>query len=52
MSEFLNPQEITALSRAMLRSRWHEALDHARREMHMEFVRWAQSHGATCVRKS
>ena len=31
---------------------WHEALEHARREMHMEFVRWAQSHGATCVRKS
>lgn len=30
---------------------WHEALDHARREMHFEFVRWAQSHGASCVRK-
>ena len=25
MSEFLNPQEITALSRTMLRSRWDEA---------------------------
>lgn len=23
-----------------------------RREMHFEFVRWAQSHGASCVRKS
>jgi hypothetical protein len=30
---------------------WHEALDQARREMHFEFVRWAQSHGASCVRK-
>ena len=29
MSEFLNPQEITALSRAMLRSRWDEAMDKA-----------------------
>ena len=29
MSEFLNPQEITALSRAMLRSRWDEARDKA-----------------------
>lgn len=31
---------------------WHAALDQARREMHFEFVRWAQSHGASCVRKS
>lgn len=30
---------------------WHEALNEARREMHYEFVRWAQSHGASCVRK-
>lgn len=30
---------------------WHEALAHARKEMHCEFVRWAQSHGASCVRK-
>lgn len=30
---------------------WHEALNQARSEMHFEFVRWAQSHGASCVRK-
>lgn len=30
---------------------WHAALDQARREMHFEFVRWAQSHGASCVRR-
>jgi hypothetical protein len=30
---------------------WKAALDSARREMHFEFVRWAQSHGATCVRR-
>lgn len=30
---------------------WHSALDQARREMHFEFVRWAQSHGASCVRR-
>lgn len=30
---------------------WHEALNQARREMHYEFVKWAQSHGASCVRK-
>ncbi len=30
---------------------WQEALNQARREMHFEFVRWAQSHGASCVRK-
>lgn len=29
---------------------WHEALNQARREMHFEFVRWAQSHGASCVK--
>jgi hypothetical protein len=30
---------------------WHEALNQARRELHYEFVNWAQSHGASCVRK-
>ena len=30
---------------------WKEALNQARREMHFEFVRLAQSHGASCVRK-
>lgn len=30
---------------------WREALNQARREMHFEFVRWAQSHGASCVKK-
>ena len=30
---------------------WTEALAQARREMHFEFVRWAQSHGVSCVRK-
>lgn len=30
---------------------WHAALDQARREMHFEFVRWAQSHGASCVKR-
>lgn len=30
---------------------WHQALEQARREMHFHFVRWAQSHGASCVRK-
>jgi hypothetical protein len=30
---------------------WNAALAQARSEMHFEFVRWAQSHGASCVRK-
>lgn len=30
---------------------WHEALNQARSEFHYEFVRWAQSHGASCVRQ-
>ncbi len=30
---------------------WKAALGQARREMHFEFCRWAQSHGASCVRK-
>lgn len=30
---------------------WKVALEEARREFHYEFVRWAQSHGASCVRK-
>ena len=30
---------------------WQEALQHARKEMHFEFVRWAQSHGASCIRR-
>lgn len=28
---------------------WHAALDEARRTYHYEFVRWAQSHGASCI---
>jgi hypothetical protein len=30
---------------------WHSALNQARKEFHFEFVRWAQSHGASCVQK-
>jgi len=30
---------------------WKSAVAEARRQMHFEFVRWAQSHGASCVRK-
>lgn len=29
---------------------WQQALDQARREYNYVFVRWAQSHGASCVR--
>lgn len=29
---------------------WETALDQARREFQFVFVRWAQSHGASCVR--
>lgn len=30
---------------------WRSAVDEAHRAMHFHFVRWAQSHGASCVRK-
>lgn len=30
---------------------WKAALEEAHRRYHFEFVRWAQSHGASCVRK-
>lgn len=30
---------------------WQAALEEARREFHFEFVRWAQSHGASCVKR-
>lgn len=30
---------------------WRAALDEAHRLYHCHFVRWAQSHGASCVRK-
>ena len=30
---------------------WESAIAEARRQMHYEFVRWAQSHGASCVRR-
>lgn len=30
---------------------WRAALDEAHRRYHFHFVRWAQSHGASCVRK-
>lgn len=29
---------------------WKSAVDEAHRSMHFYFVRWAQSHGASCVR--
>lgn len=32
------------------RSVWRAAVDEAHRSMHFHFVRWAQSHGASCVR--
>lgn len=30
---------------------WIRALDAAHSRIHYEFVRWAQSHGASCVRR-
>lgn len=33
------------------KSLWRAALDEAHRRYHFHFVRWAQSHGASCVRK-
>jgi hypothetical protein len=30
---------------------WKTACDEAHRSMHFHFVRWAQSHGASCVMK-
>lgn len=30
---------------------WNAALSEARKQFHYEFVRWAQSHGASCVKK-
>lgn len=32
------------------RNVWKAAVDEAHRNMHFHFVRWAQSHGASCVR--
>lgn len=29
---------------------WASAVDEAHRSMHFYFVRWAQEHGASCVR--
>lgn len=28
---------------------WNAAVDEVHRSMHFHFVRWAQSHGASCV---
>jgi hypothetical protein len=30
---------------------WKAACDEVHRSMHFHFVRWAQSHGASCVKK-
>lgn len=30
---------------------WEALIDDVRRSFHLEFVRWAQSHGASCVRR-
>lgn len=30
---------------------WRSALDEAHRRYHYHFVKWAQSHGASCVKK-
>lgn len=32
------------------RNLWRAAVDEAYRSMHFHFVRWAQSHGASCIR--
>jgi hypothetical protein len=32
------------------KSIWKAAVDEVHRSMHFHFVRWAQSHGAKCVR--
>lgn len=29
---------------------WRAAVDEAHRSMHFHFVRWAQSHGASCTK--
>lgn len=32
------------------RNVWRAAVDEAHRTMHFHFVRWAQSHGASCIK--
>lgn len=33
------------------KSLWRAALDEAHRRYHYHYVKWAQSHGASCVKK-
>lgn len=33
------------------KSMWEEACAEVQRNIHFHFVRWAQSHGASCVRR-
>jgi hypothetical protein len=49
--EIGGPTDNTAERMGWDKQLWRAALDEAHRSYHYEFVRWAQSHGATCVRK-
>lgn len=46
-SEVDNTAERLGWSQSM----WRAALDEAYRRYHYHYVKWAQSHGATCIKK-
>jgi len=45
------PVDNTAERMGWDRALWRAALDEAHRRYHFHFVRWAQSHGASCVQR-
>jgi hypothetical protein len=50
-AEMGGPTDNTAERMGWDKVLWRAALDEAHRRYHFHFVRWAQSHGASCVRK-
>lgn len=50
-SQLGGPLDNTAERMGWDKALWRAALDEAHRSYHFHFVRWAQSHGASCVRK-
>ena len=45
------PMDNTAERMGWDKAIWRSALEEAHRRYHFHFTRWAQSHGASCVRK-
>ncbi len=45
------PSDNTAIRLGWDLQMWRAACDEAQRRYHCEFVRWAQSHGASCVER-